>query len=237
MLLIYSLLPVFIILGYVYFKDSDEPEPLGLLVKCFIGGILIGPLVLLLPDFSIAPSTFQGEFITLFIQGAVLEEFLKFVVLYLLIWRNSNFNQWFDGIVYAVFVSVGFAAIENILYVLEGGIEVGVSRMLLAVPAHAMNAVAMGYFMSKAKYTGRFFYHFPAYLFPVFLHGSYNGLLFLMGTRYQSVGINILFMLIFAGFQIWVWRQSFKKIRTFVENDKYNTENEYAIKEGFIKRK
>jgi hypothetical protein len=88
-----------------------------------------------------------------------------------------------------------------------------------------------------AKYTGYTGYHFKSLLMPIFLHGSYNGLLMLIGTNFQSTLINVVFMLVFAAFQIWMWRMSFKRIKNLVAKDKYNIEYEYAIKTGLIKPK
>ena len=83
-----------------------------------------------------------------FIVVALVEEGLKFVVLYFMTRNNKNFNSLFDGIVYAVFVSLGFAALENIFYVLENGFGNAVSRAIMSVPGHMFFAVIMGYYYS-----------------------------------------------------------------------------------------
>jgi len=88
-----------------------------------------------------------------FILVAFIEEFSKFIFVRWVLYPNKNFNEPFDGIVYAVSVSLGFAGLENILYVMnsENGVVTGILRMFTAVPAHATFAVLMGYFMGIAK--------------------------------------------------------------------------------------
>ena len=82
---------------------------------------------------------------------APAEELAKFAVLRLITWKNKHFDYSYDAIVYAVFVSLGFAALENIEYVLLHGVKTGILRMFTAVPGHACYAVAMGFFYSRAK--------------------------------------------------------------------------------------
>ncbi len=107
------------------------------------------------------------------------EELFKFLVLYLLVWKNPNFNEKFDGIVYAVFVSLGFAGVENVLYVMDGGMQTALTRAITAVPAHAIFGITMGYYLGiahmykelKGKYLAR------ALLVPILLHGIYDFIL------------------------------------------------------------
>jgi RsiW-degrading membrane proteinase PrsW (M82 family) len=114
-----------------------------------------------------------------FVVAGFTEELFKFLALYLLIWKSPSFNEKFDGIVYAVFVSLGFAGVENVIYVMEGGMQVAVTRAITAVPAHAIFGVTMGYYMGiahmyrelKGKYLGR------ALLVPIILHGIYDFIL------------------------------------------------------------
>ena len=123
-----SLAPVFIILFYVYFRDKYDKEPLGLLVKSVVVGMLtVIPIVFverllvgLMPPFGKVASAAYNAFL---VAGST-EEIFKFLALYLLVWRNPNFNEKFDGIVYAVFVSLGFAAVENVMYVLDSGYQI-----------------------------------------------------------------------------------------------------------------
>ena len=81
----------------------------------------------------------------------ITEEVLKFLVVMLIIYPNKNFDEPFDGIVYAVFVGMGFATAENLAFVMNGSASLAIMRMLSAVPAHFVFAVIMGYYLGKAK--------------------------------------------------------------------------------------
>ena len=94
--------------------------------------------------------------------------------------KNNEFNEPFDGIVYAVMVSMGFAALENILYTFQYGFGVGVTRAFTAVPAHATFGIIMGYFMGKAKFSNnRIKLNLLGLLFATLFHGSYDFFLFI----------------------------------------------------------
>lgn len=126
LLIAISTLPVVIILGYVYYRDKYEKEPLGLLIKTFMGGILsaIVTLVVLTPLdglFPVPDGILNNAIIKAFAWAAIPEELFKFMFLYWIVWKNRNFNENYDGIVYAVFVSLGFACLENIFYVFQHG--------------------------------------------------------------------------------------------------------------------
>ena len=76
----------------------------------------------------------------------------------MLLWyayRKKEFDEPFDGIVYAVMVGMGFATVENISYVSQYGLMTGIMRLFMAVPAHASFAIIMGYFMGKARFSAK----------------------------------------------------------------------------------
>jgi len=181
--LLASLAPVFIILFYVYFRDKYDKEPLGLLIKALLLGIVIViPVVfverllmnLMPPAGKVAEAAYHA-----FVVAGFTEELFKFLALYLLVWKSPSFNEKFDGIVYAVFVSLGFAGVENVMYVMDGGMQTALVRAITAVPAHAIFGVTMGYYLGiahmyeelKSKYLGR------ALLVPIVLHGIYDFIL------------------------------------------------------------
>jgi len=114
-----------------------------------------------------------------FVVAGTTEELFKFLALYLLIWKSPSFNEKFDGIVYAVFVSLGFAGVENVLYVLDGGMQTALTRAITAVPAHAIFGITMGYYLGIAHmYTElRSKYLLRALLVPIILHGIYDFIL------------------------------------------------------------
>lgn len=180
--LLASLAPVFIILFYIYFRDKYDKEPLGMLIKALLLGIVIvipvifveRMLMNLVPEGKVAAAAWHA-----FVVAGSTEELFKFLALYILVWRSPSFNEKFDGIVYAVFVSLGFAGVENVLYVMDGGMQTALIRALTAVPAHAIFGIAMGYYLGiahmykelKTKYLAR------AIFIPILLHGIYDFIL------------------------------------------------------------
>ena len=224
-LLILSILPSVLILLYIYRKDKYEQEPLALLLKAFVSGalsVVIWLAIYYLLLESIIPtepdtgSHFANAFIEAFFAAAIPEELVKFAMLYWLIWKNPNFNERFDGIIYAVFVSLGFATLENIMYVLQLGVGVAVLRALTAVPAHALFGVAMGFYFSYAKFLPERQNKYFALCIgiPILLHGVYDFILMWQSNLLEHhPEISVLLMLIFLGFVVFMWIQGFNKIK------------------------
>ena len=124
-LLIASVFPVIIFLYIIYQKDHEK-EPLGLLIKCLLGACFSTLLsfILSIPLGKLSgffPGPLLSSFHSSFFEAAIPEEIAKFSVLYFFIWKSKELNHHYDGIVYSVFVSLGFALIENVLYVFQGG--------------------------------------------------------------------------------------------------------------------
>ena len=165
---------------YIYLKDKHEREPIGLLIKAFIYGMLstILTLIISIPLSSIVPIDEQDigeQAVHAFLLVALVEEFSKFVFVRGVLYRDRNFNEPFDGIVYSVMVGMGFATFENILYVSDGGVGTALLRMFTAVPAHAAFAVLMGYYLGKAKFEHKKgYYSFYALGIATLLHGAYD---------------------------------------------------------------
>lgn len=161
-LLALALAPIVFIFTYVYLRDEYEREPLKYLIISFILGILTAAPVLFIGDlFQKMTGTSQDSaslselFIYAFFVVAFTEELMKFLVLRFYNYPHKEFDEPYDGIMYAVAVSLGFAAIENVLYVFSSTgseVEVGLLRMFTAVPAHAVFGVIMGYFVGRAKF-------------------------------------------------------------------------------------
>ena len=133
---------------------------------------------------DILPLLDQNHLLDVFIKAffvvGLVEEFSKYVVVRYIAQRNKEFDEPFDGIVYAVMVSMGFATLENILYVYSYGYETGVLRAFTAVPAHATFAVLMGYFMGKAKFSNRtYVFNLTGLLAATLFHGAYDFFLFI----------------------------------------------------------
>ena len=165
-----AVLPAVLLCIYVYKKDRHEKEPMKFLIRLLIAGAVISIPVMLIETaaesvlvalFDSSISLVEDEysfdsysaslgynFLSAFFGVALVEEGFKFLALYLLTRRNKDFNSLFDGMIYSVFVSLGFAALENVLYVFSGGVETALIRMVTAVPGHMCFGVLMGYFYS-----------------------------------------------------------------------------------------
>ncbi|MCM1510954.1 MAG: PrsW family intramembrane metalloprotease [Clostridium sp.] len=197
LVLLSALAPVAVALWYILKKDSAQPEPTKWLAKAFWYGVLsallsfafstpLGVIFGLELDAEVYPSIFNA-FADAFLLAAIPEELAKLIMLWLLLRKNPHFDEKFDGIVYAVCIGMGFAGIENVMYLI-GGFEdgtwvgMGISRALFSIPGHFLFAVLMGYYYSL--------YHFGIdrstkakaviIVAPILAHGLFDGILFSM---------------------------------------------------------
>ena len=151
-----AIIPVILLCNYINNKDIDK-EPKKLLKKVFIWGMVtVLPILVLELNIDKILSTDDNEsliqlFAATFVGVALIEELFKWLVVYFSIYKHKEFNHAYDAIVYCVYSSLGFAVIENLFYVLGGGFSVGLLRAFITVPAHACDAVFMGYYLGKAK--------------------------------------------------------------------------------------
>jgi RsiW-degrading membrane proteinase PrsW (M82 family) len=207
--------PIILILVFVYYRDKYEKEPMALLLKSIAAGALITIPILIVEIGFGAIVTFQNKIASAlyngFVVAAFTEELFKYLAFLVLIWRNRNFNELFDGIIYATFISLGFAAVENVLYVFGSGGSVGIVRAFTAVPAHALFGITMGFYFALAKFNlnkspG---YLWLAILIPIILHGLYD--FFLMAE-------NVYLLLLFLPFIVYLWISGFKKMKAHSRN-------------------
>lgn len=221
LLLHLSILPVVLLLLYIYFQDKYEKEPFWLLLLAFFGGMIAIPMDLFLVALVDGIHYSESVFHSAFIDAGFCEELCKFVVLFLIIWWNKNFNEHMDGIVYAAFVGLGFACVENVLYVFQGGIGTGIVRALLSVPGHFLFAVIMGYFLSLAKFDEkkRFGYLMASLFIPVLAHGLFDWML-MITDAIQPV-ISLVILVVFIVGDILLWRLCIKYIRRHQENSPF----------------
>lgn len=204
-----ALAPVAILLWYIYFKDSLQPEPTRLLIKAFCFGVLsvflvfitVYPLELLIGFGLDESETISDAFVNAFCTAAIPEEAAKLLVLWLLLRKNPYFDEHFDGIVYVVCIGMGFAAFENILYLFQSydsWISVAIVRALFAVPGHFLYAVIMGYYYSlwhfRIKRNWQIF--IMILLGPILAHGIYDGILFSMDLD-ESLSVVLFFPFLF----------------------------------------
>ena len=193
-LLCAALIPPFKLMRIDFKMDRVEPEPRPLLIRLFLFGVLCAIPVLVLEIwgqkiadlFGSEPLTFA--FISYFIIPGFIEEGMKYFVLRGCTWGHPAFNYKFDAVVYAVFASLGFAAIENVLYVFDYGVGVAVTRAVMAIPAHATFGVIMGEGYARAKVlfmagdtAGAKSHSARAWLIAAFAHGAYDFLIMTYG--------------------------------------------------------
>ncbi len=185
-LLIIAITPGIAIAIFIYFKDDREPEPINLLLLSFFYGVLgfliaYGATTLSNNFIALDEKNLEEQAVHAFLLVAFIEESSKFIFVRGVLYRNKNFNEPLDGIVYSVMVGMGFATAENIVYALNGGGGTAILRMFTAIPAHALFAVLMGYYLGKAKFTHRKegLYAFVALAVATAFHGVYDYFLFI----------------------------------------------------------
>ncbi|WP_174613621.1 glutamic-type intramembrane protease PrsW [Virgibacillus ihumii] len=170
--------PVFALMSFFYLKDRFS-EPITLVVKTFISGAaLVFPIMFI--QYALHAENFSdNNFIQSFLLIAFSEEFFKWFIFIFVIYNHTEFDTHYDGIIYAVSISLGFATVENVLYLVTNGIEYAFSRALFPVSSHALFGVIMGYYFGKAKVNNNFkkWNVVLAFVFPFLLHGSYNFIL------------------------------------------------------------
>jgi len=182
-----AIAPALVIIMYIYIKDKHEKEPKRLLVYNFLFGAIVSIIVTTILYFLFAKffppflekSVFD-QFIKAFLMVGLIEEFSKYIIVRYYAQPKEAFNEPFDGIVYAVMVSMGFAVTENIFYVFEYGMSTALTRAFTAVPAHAAFGVLMGYFMGKAKFSKhKKILNLLGLLLAMLFHGAYDFFLFI----------------------------------------------------------
>lgn len=177
-----AIIPSLLLLWYFHSRDV-YPEPPRVLWTTFILGLLstLPTLLIALPITSLlSPYSHQWPLtiglLKAFATAALPENLFKFLVLVLYCARHPEFDEPMDGIVYGVAASLGFATLENILYVASGGFSLAVTRAITAVPGHAFLGVIMGYYVGQAKFRPhrRHSLLTIAFFVPTLLHGLYD---------------------------------------------------------------
>lgn len=217
-LLLAAVAPALILFYYVYHKDIN-PEPMKLVLKGFLfGGIatlvstFISSPLLAMGFYEMEPTSIIGAIKVSFLGAALPEEAAKLFMLWLLLRNCAEFDERYDGIVYAAAVGLGFATLENIMYLVSAEADwfsVSLSRAIFAVPGHFAFAIVMGYYYS--------IYHFhgtsaPAgtkgkiLLYPILLHGTYDSIVFISGLSPLLSGL-------FTILLIWFCAKMFKATR------------------------
>ncbi len=224
-----AILPGVILLYLVYQLDKIEKEPPKLLVKLLLFGALsiipavglefLGQNVLSLILLS---DSLLYAIINNFLIIALVEEGCKFFFTYIGVWKNKAFDYRFDAVVYAICVSLGFAIVENIMYVHQFGLVNAIMRALMSVPGHCIFALYMGYYIGQAKMQEKMGNPnkkkslWKAILIPVLIHGTYDFIATSVNLAPNLGGILfILFLLFVIGIEI----TAIIQIRKFSKED------------------
>jgi RsiW-degrading membrane proteinase PrsW (M82 family) len=213
--------PGLALLSYFYLKDEYESEPISSVLRTFMyGALLVLPIMFTQHVFE-TEHLVNSDLFDAFLSSSLLEEFFKWFILYYAIYNHVEFDEPFDGIVYGVAVSLGFATIENIFYLLANGIEHALTRALLPVSSHALFGVIMGFYIGKAKFTegNKTKWITLSLFFPFVLHGSYD---FILISQEHWLFIILPFMI----FLWWFGLRKVKKAKILSAN---HTENHASV--------
>ena len=224
-MLVAALLPAIILGFYIWYKDA-KPEPARWLFRALLAGIGICIPVAMVENYisgllfaNGTPTTLFGTTIEAFFVAAIPEEAAKLLALWLVLRKNPYFDERFDGIVYAVFVGLGFAGIENVFYVTGSGDEwvtVAVMRALLSVPGHYAFAIMMGYYYTMYHFVKRTPLNAVLILLvPVLAHGVYDALAMSGSVDPLAGGISFLILIYFC---IRLQRAAQRKVMALAEN-------------------
>ena len=228
LIIIVALLPAVLLWGYIW-KSDKKKEPTSWLVKATWYGVLIClPValvewvinsVLFYPDGH--PTTLFGTTADAFFVAAIPEESFKLLALWLVLKKNPYFDEHFDGIVYAVCVGLGFAGLENLLYLfgnMEEWVSVAILRSLLTVPGHYAFAILMGYYYSKYHFVDRSRKTAAMIIVaPVLVHGLYDALLMTSGINATLGGVCFIIVVVLT---CKLHKYARKKVLAMIDADK-----------------
>lgn len=219
-----AVVPALILLFKIYEADRQEKEPPRLLWSLVLNGILATAIAIMLERLglwllgsAVPQNSLTYRLVEYFVIVALAEEGGKYYLLNRRTWYDPNFNFTFDGVVYAAFVSLGFALWENISYVMMYGLDVAVLRAVTAIPGHACFGVFMGAFYGAAKkYEGLCrqgrcrLYRCLTLVCPALLHGCYD---FTASMESQSSGW------IFVAYIAVLFTAAFLLVKRLSQND------------------
>jgi len=213
-LMVCAIAPAVALMSYFYIRDKYDHEPLRLVALLFVLGMV-----------SALPVMYAVHWVDGFIDSpythailvvGIIEELAKYLLTVWFAVRHREFDEEYDGIVYAVAASLGFATIENIIKVFALGWETIPFRTLFTVPGHALFGVIMGFYLGKAKFkptaSKRRLYFLLAFVYPWLCHAVYDTLL--ISEQTYLVALTIPFM-------IWLWINGLRKVRHAQEQSPY----------------
>jgi len=215
-----AIIPVIILVIFLLAVDRHDREPLRLLGKVFLFGMLASIPILIIETILVTFNFFTGFLGILFqsfIVAGFTEEYMKRRVVMKIAYKHPAFNEKMDGIIYCAFAALGFAAVENIMYLIsyfQDTPSVALYRAVFSVPGHMLFAVTMGYYLALSKYAdspglNRKYYQ-NSLIYPVLLHGTFNTIL----------SLNLPILLVFVPFIAFLWIYNMKKLNKFYKESK-----------------
>ncbi|PWI62119.1 PrsW family intramembrane metalloprotease [Bacillus subtilis] len=202
--------PGIALLSYFYLKDQYDNEPVHMVLRSFFLGVVLVFPIMFIQYVLEKENVGGGSFFVSFLSSGFLEESLKWFILMISVYPHAHFDEHYDGIVYGASVSLGFATLENTLYLIGHGVEHAFVRALLPVSCHALIGVIMGFYLGKARFSAdkaRVKWLTLSLVVPSLLHGSYDFILTALSNW-------IYYMLPFMVFLWWFGLRKAKKARS-----------------------
>ncbi|WP_059103529.1 glutamic-type intramembrane protease PrsW [Shouchella shacheensis] len=203
-----ALAPIVALLSYVYLRHAYSKKMTLLVLRTFVIGVLLVIPILVLQYAFTEEGLLTGMFSQAFILYGFTEEFFKWLLLFVFAYQHGQLQRPSDGIVFGVSISLGFASLENILFLIAHGLETAIGRALMPVAAHAIYGIVMGYYIGHAKHRQgrRLRYLLMALLIPVMLHSVYDLILILF--QHYFLVVLIPFMALLWMLAVWKMRQA-----------------------------
>lgn len=208
-----AIIPGLLLLVFIYTRDKLHPEPKRQVFRLFIlGAAIVFPAGLIerimMNSQGFTEGGIEGRLITAFFVAGMIEEFLKAAIFERAMYHSKWIQSPIDCIVYAAAIGLGFATVENILYVTGSGLETAIVRSVTAVPAHFMFAIIMGYWFAKARFRGTNKAY--AYIFPAIAHGIYDS--FALSSSIAADLVLALFLLCLVEISVRILKRA-KRVR------------------------
>lgn len=224
-LLSVAIAPALALLSYFYLRKEIAKEPSKLLLHTFIYGAILTFPILFIQHVIQEEEIFSSLFIHQALVSSALEEFFKWLILIIAIYKHVEFDDPYDGILYGASVSLGFATVENILFLLNFGMDQAFIRAILPVSSHALFGVVMGYYLGRAKFSvSKAKYEVSyAFLATFVLHTIYNSILVIKGVE----------LLLIVPFMLFLWMLGLSKVKKahILSRKKRFEHHEYYMKE------
>lgn len=201
-----AIAPGLALFSYFYLRNQMSTEPRRTLFRTFIFGLMITFPIMFIQFVMQEEGIVTNPFLVNVVISSTLEEFFKWFIIFALVYRHVEFDDPYDGILYGAAASLGFATVENILYLLTFGIDTAFMRALLPVSSHALFGVVMGYYFGKSKFSTNnrsLEYLVLSFFIPFLLHIIYNAIMMFEGY----------WVYLIAPFMLFLWWLALKKVK------------------------